>query len=75
MSDGTRGEDPRTKFQAAILERMAQRDIEPEHLSALTSIPTSRLMLILGGRPGAALLSDLIALAVFFEISVDSFFT
>jgi hypothetical protein len=75
MSDGSSEEDPRQKFQAAILERMDSQHVEPSLISEATDIPESRLRSIIGSKPGVALLSDLIALAAFFEISVDSFFS
>lgn len=75
MPDGSGEEDPRQKFQAAILERMASQHVGPSLISEATDIPESRLRSIIGSKPGVALLSDLIALAAFFEISVDSFFS
>lgn len=75
MRDGSSGEDPRQKFQAAVLERMDSQHVEPSLISAATDIPESRLRSIISSKPGVALFSDLIALAAFFEISVDSFFS
>lgn len=75
MLEGSSEEDPRRKFQTAILERMDSQHIEPSLISEATDIPESRLRSIVGSKPGAALFSDLIALAAFFEISVDSFFS
>ncbi|PZR86797.1 MAG: hypothetical protein DI537_27755 [Stutzerimonas stutzeri] len=68
-------EDPRQKFHAAILERMDSQNVEPSLISEATKIPESRLRKIIGSKPGIALFSDLIALAAFFEISLDSFFS
>jgi hypothetical protein len=75
MPDGSSEEDPRQRFQAAILERMDSQHVEPSLISQATDIPESRLRSIIGSKPGVALFSDLIALAAFFEISVDSFFS
>ncbi len=75
MPDESSEEDPRQKFQAAILERMDSKHVEPSLISEATDIPESRLRSIIGSKPGGAMLSDLIALAAFFEISVDSFFS
>ena len=66
--------DPRDKFRTALLAKIESQRIEPSIISKGTNIPESRLRSILGNEPGFALLSDLLALAVFFEISVDSFF-
>ena len=75
MLDGSSGEDPRHKFQIAVLERMESHNFEPSLVSKATKIPESRLLKIIGSKPGIALFSDLIALAAFFEISLDSFFS
>lgn len=75
MLEGSSEEDPRQKFQIIVLERMNSRQLEPSLISAATNIPESRLRSIIGSKPGVALFSDLIALAAFFEISVDSFFS
>ena len=74
MPDGSSEEDPRQKFQAAIVERIDSQHVEPKLISEATDIPESRLGSIISSKPGVALLSDLIALAAFFEISVDSLF-
>ena len=75
MLNGLSEEDPRQKFRTAVLERMDSRKLEPHLLSEATKIPESRLRTIMGSKPGVALFSDLIALAAFFEISIDSFFS
>jgi hypothetical protein len=75
MPNGYSEEDPRQKFQAAILERMDSQNVEPSLISEATKIPESRMRKIIGSKPGVALFSDLIALAAFFEISLDSFFS
>jgi hypothetical protein len=54
---------------------MEDRNVDAGHLSEVTKIPKHRLLTIMSSGPGAALFSDLIALATFFEISIDSFFT
>ncbi|MEP6869564.1 MAG: hypothetical protein ABJA20_13715, partial [Novosphingobium sp.] len=63
------------KFRKAVLERMESGKIEVGLLSQHTKVPEIRLLQIMDGKPGAALLSDLMALALFFEISIDCFFT
>jgi hypothetical protein len=75
MLDGSSGEDPRHKFQVAFLEKIESHNVEPSLISKVTKIPESRLRKIMGSKPGIALFSDLIALAAFFEISLDSFFS
>ena len=72
MISGSSEEDPRQKFQTAVLERMDSRKLEPSLISEATKIPESRLKAIIGSKPGIALFSDLIALAAFFEVSLDS---
>jgi hypothetical protein len=75
MPNTTTEEDPRQRFHTVVLERMESGKIEARLLSQLTQIPDNRLLQIVNGKPGAALFSDLIALAFFFEISIDRFFT
>jgi hypothetical protein len=75
MSEDCRGQDPQLKFRATVIERMEDWNVEAGHLSEITKIPKHRLLTIMSTGPGAALFSDLIALATFFEISIDSFFT
>ena len=67
--------DPRKKFQTAVLAKIKSQHVEPSLISKATNIPESRLRSIIGSKPGVALFSDLVALAAFFEISVDSFFS
>ncbi len=67
--------DPRKKFQAAVLAKIESQHIERSLISKATNIPESRLRSIIGSKPGVALFSDLLALAAFFEVSVDSFFS
>ena len=75
VPNATSEEDPRQRFRTVVLERMESGKIEARLLSQLTKIPEIRLLQIMDGTPGAALFSDLIALAIFFEISIDRFFT
>ena len=75
MQEPSTEEDPQRRFQAAVQRRMDSSKVDPSLVSKATKIPESRLRTIMGSEPGVALLSDMIALAAFFEMSLDSFFT
>lgn len=75
MSDAPNEVDPRRLFRAAVVEKMLDGHLKLGDLSAATNIPENRLLAITGDKPGAALLSDLVALALYFDVSIDSFFT
>jgi hypothetical protein len=73
MSENRSANDPISLFALSLKERMTNLDVTPATLSAATSIPLDRLQEILDS-PGTVRLAEIATLAIYFQVSLTSFF-
>jgi hypothetical protein len=73
MLDCRSTNDPISQFALSLKERMTKTDVSLTTLSEATTIPAERLQEILD-HPGTVRLAEVAKLAIFFRVSLNSFF-